>query len=204
MIPQHQAWQEPADITLQRQCTTVAQGQEIIQIAEHPLMAVGGRHTQPQELRDTTTPWMITADRAGGATIHAPGQAVLWMAIRYRERGIGARDLVEALRDTAATTLRNLGCEAVWQEQPVLGLYHDEGKLVNFGITRTRDYYLYGASMNLTIDLAVFDRIWLCGTDVRSCRAQDLVPGPIDLRQVARGWAQSFHDRLMEIQTNEI
>jgi len=149
---------------MSRQNQAVLDEQEIIQYAEHPLTAVGGRSSEADELLDPTTP-VMTSDRPGKATIHGPGQSVIWFTLNLDRRDMKYREFAELVRSVVVEQIRLTGLPAEYKNTPVDGIYVEGRKIANTGIKRKGPWVTYGFSVNVDCDLEMYNRIKLCGCD---------------------------------------
>src|ERR1700733_12628686 len=118
-----------AGLELQR--LAVAKVKETLQAqflsCEHPTVITLGKRGQP--LTDILTSMeilreknikIIATDRGGQATLHNPGQLVIYPIIPLREWGIGVREYVECLERATAHFLAEYGMEVERGAEPGL------------------------------------------------------------------------------------
>jgi lipoyl(octanoyl) transferase len=147
-----------------------AGGADELLFVEHAPVITLGRGTTPDQLR--ATPGELAAagialhatDRGGGATYHGPGQIVGYPIVDLRRRGTGVRDYLRALEAALVTALRGAGVDA--RLRPGLtGVWAPGGKLAAIGVAVRRGITRHGFALNVTTDLAAFERIFPCGLD---------------------------------------
>ena len=117
---------------------------------------------------------VVQVDRGGQVTYHGPGQLVGYVLIDLRRRKLGVRDLVTAIEQSIVTVLAELGIAA--RPRPdAPGVYVDSGaKIAQLGLRLRRGCSFHGLSLNIDMDLSVFQRINPCGhvgmavTDIRA------------------------------------
>ena len=108
---------------------------------------------------------VATADRGGLATLHLPGQLVVFVAIPEPLPPI--RDLVCALLTAAREVAHAAGVEARIDADRDVGLWSERGKLASVGL-RVRDRCaLHGMSLNVAIDGDLGAGLVLCGSSTR-------------------------------------
>lgn len=119
---------------------------------------------------------VVQVDRGGQVTYHGPGQLVGYVLIDLKRRGIGVRDLVTAIEESIVETLADLGIPA-HPRADAPGVYVESGaKIAQLGLRVRRGCSFHGLSLNVDMDLSVFQRINPCGhigmavTDIRSER----------------------------------
>lgn len=140
---------------------------------EHPdTITLGKRGDMEADLREGFSVLrergcdVVTADRGGQATLHSPGQLVIYPILPLRRFSLGARAYVELLEDVSQSTLSGLGIETHKRSEP--GLYSEQGKLVFFGLRIRNGISLHGLSINVANDLEKFAWIRSCGRCVET------------------------------------
>lgn len=114
---------------------------------------------------------VVHADRGGQATLHSPGQLVIYPILPLKNWGLGPRAYIELLEETTIQTLASLGV-SVTRKTDEPGLYSDAGKMVFFGVRIRNGVSLHGLSLNVRNDLSKFAWIRSCG---RTAEAFDRV-----------------------------
>lgn len=129
---------------------------------------------------------VVNVERGGQATLHNPGQLVIFPVVNIRE--IGARRWVACLLDVTMATLREFGVESNCREgQP--GLYTKIGKIASVGIRVRAGISTHGISINVCNDLRDFAAIVACGV---KGAAVDRIGEDIELEEVFRAWMRNF------------
>ncbi len=103
-------------------------------------------------------------ERGGEATLHLPGQLVLYPVVRL---GPTARDLhrwLRRLEGVAILALGDFGVEGLRREG-LTGVWTGAGKIVSLGIAVRRWHSYHGLSLNVDPDLGAFASIRPCGLD---------------------------------------
>lgn len=136
---------------------------------EHPLTITLGRRGDPlndvlvgfKTLREKAIP-VVAVDRGGQATLHHPGQLVIYPILSLRALNLGVRNFVALLEETTKEFLANHGIVACCRgDEP--GLYTMRGKIASFGIRVSRGRTSHGLAINVNNDLADFAMIRSCG-----------------------------------------
>ena len=105
--------------------------------------------------------------RGGQATLHSPGQLVVYPCVHLGRLGWGVRRYVDLLQDTTAEFLREKGIEASrGADEP--GLYTESGKIAFFGIKVSGGIASHGIAINVANDLSLFGLIRSCGKDLET------------------------------------
>ena len=117
---------------------------------------------------------VIETDRGGQVTYHAPGQAVAYVMLDLRRRGLGAKELVRRLEQGLIDLLASHGV-AGERQAGMPGVYVQGEKIAAIGLRIARGCSYHGVALNSTIDLAPFSRIDPCGYPGLACtRLADL------------------------------
>jgi lipoyl(octanoyl) transferase len=166
-VPYREAWD------LQRSlAAAVSQGAipDTVILLEHPpVVTLGRRAEEDKELHvpEEAVVEIVTTDRGGKSTYHAPGQLVCYPILDLGRHGQDVkryvRDLEEALVKTlAAFSLegrRLEGLTGVWLHPP-------PRKIASIGVRVTRWITTHGYALNVDLDPAPFtDWITACGLE---------------------------------------
>jgi lipoate-protein ligase B len=128
--------------------------------------------------------------RGGQATLHNPGQLVIFPIADIRR--FGARAWVQLLLDVTARTLRGYGKEAVCRKgQP--GLYTSQGKIAAVGLRVQKGVSTHGISVNVANDLGDFAAIRACGVKAAPL---DRIGNGAAPEAVFSSWMKNFKDEL--------
>ncbi|MBW2942325.1 lipoyl(octanoyl) transferase LipB [Zhongshania aquimaris] len=123
---------------------------------------------------------VVQVDRGGQVTYHGPGQLVGYVLVDLRRLGMGIRELVTAIENSIVAVLAQLGIPA-HPRPDAPGVYVENGaKIAQLGLRVRRGSTFHGLSLNIDMDLSVFQRINPCGhqgmevTDIRHQRDVEL------------------------------
>jgi lipoate-protein ligase B len=140
-------------------------GNHVLGFELEPVVTMGARASS-QDLLWQESEWQARgfaiqrADRGGQATLHNPGQLVIFPVVDIRE--IGVKGFVRLLATATQNLLRAHGCEAEFNEcRP--GLYTTKGKIVSIGLRVRKGISTHGISINVHNDLSPFGGIQVCG-----------------------------------------
>lgn len=129
-------------------------------------------------------------ERGGQATLHNPGQLVIFPIMDIRDRGV--RQWVDQLLAVTAQSLLAFGkktkCDPLHP-----GLYSERGKVAAIGIRIRNGISTHGISINVHNDLQDFQSIRPCG---RAEAAVDQLGQNVDLDLVFHTWVAKFQDAL--------
>ena len=177
----------------------------IFGLEHEPVITLGVRGDVDQDLSHTVAELRamgiglhFTA-RGGQATLHSPGQLVIYPCINLRAYGLGPREYVELVQDATRGWLQEKGIEsAKGLTEP--GLFVDGKKLVAFGFKISRGLTSHGLAINVRNDLKLFRKIRTCGVDSQSLTSLQQLGVSIshDLEALFLSWGQHFKRTLGE------
>jgi lipoyl(octanoyl) transferase len=162
---------------------------------EHPSVITLGKRGNPDaDLRSTNEIEVFTTDRGGQATLHSPGQLVIYPILPIREWELGVREFVELLQTTTRQTLKSYGVEA-FEKCALPGLFTAHGKIAFTGIRIEKGISRHGISINISNDLGLFSNIRSCGmNDARLDKLNNYCD--VSLEQFFRSWSERFQNNL--------
>jgi lipoyl(octanoyl) transferase len=145
-----------------------------IWMVEHPPVFTLGLNASREHLLDPGDIDIVQIDRGGQVTYHGPGQLVIYPLLNLRRLKLGVRDLVVALENAVIDYAEERGVTAAGSRQAP-GVYVDGAKLASIGLRIRRGASYHGMSLNVSMDLAPFKRINVCGYQgLRVTRLNDL------------------------------
>lgn len=133
---------------------------------EHPLVMTLGVRAHKLDIKNLTAkPWtapVVKVSRGGLATIHNPGQLVIYPIVDLKKHGLSVKNFVQTLFSATQNTFKELGVDSTSDlcDQP--GVYTKDGKIAFCGLQIKNGITLHGLSINIQNDISVF-------TDVESC-----------------------------------
>ena len=110
---------------------------------------------------------VISLKRGGKATLHAPGQLVIYPVIHLASFKWQIKDFILLLESLTREFLLNLGIVSERKEQ-YSGLSTSKGKIAFFGIHVSEGVSQHGFSINVSNNLDLFHSIKSCGVKDRS------------------------------------
>jgi lipoyl(octanoyl) transferase len=195
--PYREVWSRQLALVEARQTGAVP---DTLVLVEHPHVFTLGRSRAA--LANVLAPGdveVIGIERGGDVTYHGPGQLVAYPIVQL---GDGERDLHRYLRNLEEAVIRTCarfeleadrepGKTGVW-----LGPPERRRKLCSIGIACRKWVTFHGLALNVTTDLAYFQRINPCGFDsaVMTSMAEQL--GEIDIDAVRRALADELGETL--------
>ena len=117
---------------------------------------------------------VVATDRGGQVTYHGPGQAVAYVLLDLRRKGLGVKELVLCLEQAVIELLDAHGI-AGDRKPGMPGVYVDGAKIAAVGLRVARGCSYHGLALNAGVDLEPFARIDPCGYPGLACtRLSDL------------------------------
>jgi lipoyl(octanoyl) transferase len=139
----------------------------VLLLLEHEPVITLGTRAGVQDLRSasnaaSSTPSIdiVESERGGQATLHAPGQLISYPILPIPGRDLPA--YVHGLEEILALLLSGLGIQAVRKAQAP-GLYVAGAKIASVGLRCSHWVASHGTSLNVSVDLSLFDLIVSCG-----------------------------------------
>jgi lipoyl(octanoyl) transferase len=134
---------------------------------EHPQVMTLGLRAHALDLKSLChIEWKFPVhkiSRGGLATIHNPGQLVIYPIIDLKKSGLSVKSFVQILFKATENTLAELGIKSTADicDQP--GVYTEKGKIAFCGLQIKNGITLHGLSINIHNDTTVFKQIQSCG-----------------------------------------
>ncbi|CAN5521063.1 hypothetical protein BH10BDE1_BH10BDE1_14610 [soil metagenome] len=144
--------------------------------------------------------------RGGQATLHSPGQLVIYPCVNLRAYDLGARIFVELVQRTTQSWLGDLGINAT-SDSHEPGLFVAGEKIAAFGFQISNGLTSHGIAINVRNNLELFDLIRTCG--VRGQRVTSLERQSFDSNQkhsleaLFLGWSARFRTNLESMAVDE-
>ena len=143
---------------------------------------------------------IFATDRGGQATLHNPGQLVLYPILPLKKWHLGVRQYVECLERATACLLAEHGLDVTRGYEP--GLFVNGKKIAAFGIRVDRGVSLHGVAINIYNKLEPFSWIRQCGMTVEASNllaemaAFSRQEPHLSLPGLAQRWAEIFLEEL--------
>jgi lipoyl(octanoyl) transferase len=133
-------------------------------IGEHPLTVTLGRSlkSRSQLLAPPATVAVVEVERGGGATLHNPGQVVVYPLLRIEQRGLSPVTYLRQLEEILIAALAEDQIEA--RAIPgQTGVWVGERKIASLGVSLIKGVTRHGLALNVTNNLRDFAYINPCG-----------------------------------------
>lgn len=164
-------------LELQRQF--VSQQKEIIFVCEHPSVITVGRGTGAQADVLTQALPVVDVERGGRATLHIPGQIVVYPILNLKKRGINQVKFLRLLEEVVIETLTDFRIDSHTIEKETGVWVDDERKIASLGIAVKNDMSMHGLALNVCCDLSLYKNLKPCGfsPEVMTSMKQELHDG---------------------------
>lgn len=171
---------------------------DIVLLLEHPPTITLGKFAKrdnilvsPAELERRGIA-LCPSDRGGDATVHCPGQLVVYPIMSLRNRGGRLRDFIKDLEEVVIRTLLGYGIPAErWSEHP--GIWVEGQQIAAIGLRISRSVSMHGLSLNVNPDSAIFNVINLCGLPGKKATSiSQLLGKSVALRDVMDSAMRNF------------
>lgn len=133
-----------------------------IWLLQHTPVFTLGLNARPGHLLAPSAIPVIHTDRGGQVTYHGPGQLVCYLLLDLRQRGLGVRQLVNALEQAVMDVLSGYGVNGE-ARTGAPGVYVRGAKIAALGLRVRQGCCYHGLSLNVAMDLTPFARIHPCG-----------------------------------------
>ena len=133
---------------------------------------------------------IVSIKRGGQATIHSPGQLVIYPVLDLREWKIKPRDFLRLLEDITIVVFKKYHL-SVERKENSAGLFTDKGKIVFFGIHISEGVNQHGLSINVFNDLKLFNYIRSCGQTQRKHDSFQNRGIDVQLEDLFSNWSQT-------------
>jgi lipoyl(octanoyl) transferase len=144
---------------------------DTVMLLEHePVITLGSRAVRADELKLTAEEYeargieVVEVGRGGRSTYHGPGQLVCYPVLDLAARGKDLHRYVASLEQTILVTLREFGIEGQTADgEHASGVWVGDRKIASIGVRCARWVTTHGLSLNVDLDLSVYDLFDACG-----------------------------------------
>ncbi len=168
----------------------------------YPVVTLGKRAESEAELKTDAEALqaqgieVVTADRWGLATLHSPGQLVIYPLVPIQKLHISVRDFVQLLEETTVLWLQKHQIKAERREDA--GVFTKNGKIAFIGIRVENGITRHGISINVSNDLDLFSGIRSCGVSERALDSLEKQGVHLELREAFNQWVSFFTTLLLQ------
>jgi lipoyl(octanoyl) transferase len=151
-------WQAMQSFTAQRNSLTADE----IWLTEHPAIYTLGLNRKQVRLPSRQDIPLLEVDRGGKITYHGHGQAVVYLLVDLKRRGLNIRQLVSMMENAIIALLVHDGIDAQARADAP-GVYVQDKKIASLGLRLKNMCCYHGLSVNVHMDLTPFNAIDPCG-----------------------------------------
>ncbi len=174
----------------------------LIWIGTHKPVVTMGRQADESELmipaeelpgRGVELHWI---ERGGLATVHGPGQLVVYPILNVTDLGLGVRDFVDKLEEAMIMTLAGFGIDSGRDERGP-GVWVGDDKIGFVGLALKRRVSFHGLALNIELDPSLFDLISPCGlVGINVVSAKDVLGRPVDMDRAGELMTEALSELL--------
>lgn len=181
LLPYVPTWMAMRRFTTHRDTTTTDE----LWLLQHEPVYTQGQAGLAEHIHAAGNIPIVQSDRGGQVTYHGPGQVILYLLLDMRRAGLGVRDLVTLLENTAIEVLAEFGVSAA-ADPEAPGVYVGKAKIAALGLRVHKSRSYHGLSLNIEMDLTPFSQINPCGMpDLPVVQLADFVM-PVSLADVQK------------------
>lgn len=166
----------------------------ILGLEHEPVITLGKRGEFAKDIAADSELPVVRVDRGGQATLHSPGQLVIYPILPLKKINLSVKEYVEELHATTEQLLKNYGIET--ERGLESGLYTANGKLAFFGVRVEQGVTCHGLSLNVSNDLGLFQAIRSCGVFSARLDAMAAYGKNAPLQMLFQEWTTIFGQRL--------
>lgn len=173
---------------------SVDRKQNYILALEHPTcVTLGLRAHSEFDHYNSTQVWPVhKVSRGGLATLHNPGQLVIYPIYNLKQSGMGVRCFVHELFKATQKTMTDLDIHSVIDEKDQPGVYTEAGKIAFCGLQVKNGSTLHGLSINISNQLSDFARIEACGINQAKLDKVSYYRPDITVSEFYEMWINNF------------
>lgn len=127
---------------------------------EHPSIVTLGIRGQTEDVLEISAIPTLKTDRGGQATLHNPGQLVIYPILPFKQMGFSARGWVDLVSEVTEEILRKRNITIESKEK---GIFTKNGKIASFGFNLKKGISSHGVAINICNSLSDFSLIRACG-----------------------------------------
>src|SRR5438105_414761 len=171
-VPYREAWATMQELAAARNQQAIP---DTVMLLEHePVITLGSRAVRAEELPRPESEYaergidIVEVPRGGRSTYHGPGQLVCYPILDLTPRGRDLRRHVRGLEAVIVATLAEFGFEGRALDEPHMsGIWTGDRKIASIGVRCARWVTSHGLSLNVDLDLGVYDLFDACGLGAR-------------------------------------
>ena len=105
---------------------------------------------------------VLSTDRGGEITYHAPGQLVVYILMDFHRASIKPREFIRKFQSSIFKTVSSY-CKGFILNEDEAGIFFKDQKVASFGLKMTKSGSYHGAAINHDMNLDAWNEIVICG-----------------------------------------
>ncbi len=175
----------------------IAGAPERVFLCEHPTVLTLGRMADRRYILASKDELaargieIISIDRGGEVTLHAPGQLVVYPILDLRKRGKDLKQYLYDLEEVAIKFLQRYHIVAA-RNPGKTGVWVGAHKIVSVGVGVRKWVTYHGLGINVSTDLSLFSLINPCGLGVAMTSVESILGQAVTFQKVKKDFCEAF------------
>lgn len=175
----------------------IAGAPEKIFLCEHPTVLTLGRMADQRYILASKDELaargieILSIDRGGEVTLHAPGQLVVYPILDLRKRGKDLKRYLYDLEDVAIQFMQQYKIIA-FRKPGQTGVWVGAQKIVSVGVGVRKWVTFHGLGINVNTDLTLFSLINPCGLSVAMTSVESMIGQAVAFQKVKKDFCEAF------------
>ena len=171
--------------------------QDALVLCEHPAVITLGRKSSEANILlarpDLASRGVrvISVDRGGDVTLHAPGQLIIYPIMNLKRAGLDIRRYLQKLEQVGVDLLGDFDIVATGDDAR-RGVWVGKEKIASMGVGVSRWVTYHGMGLNVNTDLSLFGLIRPCGMDVRMTSLEKALGRSVAMEEARAGVERHF------------
>jgi lipoyl(octanoyl) transferase len=172
------------------------EGVEVVWFCEHKHVFTTGKRGVDNSKAELGAP-LVQTERGGETTYHGLGQLMMYPIIDLKAYDLNVRDYVFLLEESVIKLLKTYDLDTQ-RDCGLPGVWLDNQKIAALGIRVSHGITSHGIALNVSTDLAWFDKINPCGTSRKATSVQAQGIKDLSLETMSHQWFDIFIDLLKQ------
>ncbi len=134
---------------------------------------------------------VVSIDRGGEVTLHAPGQLVVYPILDLKKHGKDLKQYLYDLEEVAIEFLQGYGISSS-RNVGKTGVWVGPKKIVSIGVGAKKWVAFHGLGVNISTDLELFSLINPCGLGVQMTSVENVIGKMVDFKEAKTRFASVF------------
>lgn len=145
-----------------------------IWLLEHYPVFTQGRHGKSEHILNTNNIPIISTDRGGQVTYHAPGQVIIYFLFDIKKNKIGVKKLISIIELACINMFNKYFNFKSHTINGANGIYVNNKKIASIGLRIKQGKSYHGIAINTKMDITPFKYINPCGfSNLKMCQLSD-------------------------------